>query len=90
VNRQRWIHPWPRGGEKFERRSINKVIVTEKGKYRLLKDIKTHTSYSVATIPKGTIIEITQIDKSHHKVIGNPLMGWVHWNLPVEPAEKGG
>jgi len=60
------------------------LIITEKGKYRLLKDFKTSTAISIATIQKGAIIEITQVDENHHKVIGNDLFDWVYWDMPVE------
>ena len=60
------------------------MIVTEKGKYKLLKDLKTRNSVGAGTIPEGTAIKITQIDNIYHKVIGPELMGWMYWDLPVE------
>lgn len=60
------------------------MIVNEKGKYKLLKSIKTSNNFSVATLPKGTTVNITQIDKKTHKVIGNLFMDWIYWDLPVE------
>lgn len=58
--------------------------ITEKGQYRLLEDIKTTTAASIGTIPKGTILDITQVDERCHRVIGRPLMDWTYWDLPVE------
>ena len=59
--------------------------VKEKGKYVLLQDYVMRTSNSVGTIPRGTILNITQIDEQYHKVIGDELSDWVHWDLPVKP-----
>ena len=28
---------------------------------------------------------LTQIDEQYHKVIGDELRDWVHWDLPVKP-----
>ena len=62
-----------------------KFTVKEKGKYILLKDYTMRGSISVATMPTGTVLNITQIDNQHHKVIGDELCDWVHWDLPVKP-----
>ncbi len=60
------------------------MIITQKGQYRLLEDIKTRNSISTGIIPKDTIIEITQVDYERNKVIGDKLLDWIHWDLPVE------
>jgi len=60
------------------------MIIKELGKYRLTQDIKTGTSTSIATLPKGLILNITQIDSEYHKVIGPELWDWKYWDLPVE------
>ena len=59
--------------------------IEKTGKYRLVRDYTMRTSNSVGTIPKGTVLNITQIDEQYHKVIGEGLSDWVYWNLPVEP-----
>jgi hypothetical protein len=60
------------------------MIVTKKGKYRFLKDFVTRGSFSTGTIPKNTVIEITQIDLTNNKVIGPEFFDWAYWDLPVE------
>jgi len=61
------------------------MIVKETGKYRLLKEFIVRTSFSTGTLPKGTEINITQIDDVYHKVIGPELKDWRYWDIPVEP-----
>ena len=63
------------------------MIVTEKGKYILLRDIITRNAASTGTIPAGTVIEITQVDRQFKKVIGPDLADWIHWDLPVTPKD---
>ncbi|AOQ23043.1 hypothetical protein MTAT_26540 [Moorella thermoacetica] len=60
------------------------MIITRKGHYRLLEDIKVRNSITIGTLPKGTAIEITQVDNVKQKVIGEQLLDWTHWDLPVE------
>lgn len=62
--------------------------IKEKGRYRLLKNIKTRSSIGIAEITAGTEITITQIDSRSRNVIGPDLMDWVHWDLPVEKVDK--
>ena len=59
------------------------MIVKEKGKYVLLKDLTIRDTIRIGTTPKGTIVEITQIDKTYNKVIGPNFYDWIHWDLPV-------
>ncbi len=60
------------------------MIVTEVGSYKLLQDYVTRGSISVGTTPKGTVIQITGIDKEYHKVISDSFFDWHYWDLPVE------
>jgi hypothetical protein len=60
------------------------MIVAQPGKYRLTKDFVTRGSYSVGTIPAGTVIEITQVDRMGNQVIGPDLEDWTYWEMPVE------
>ena len=60
------------------------MIVNKKGKYELLEDFKNRGTISIGTIPKGTIIEITQIDSWHHNVHSPDFADWTHWDLPVK------
>lgn len=64
------------------------MIIDKIGKYKLIEDIRTRNSSSIGTLKKGTILDITQIDKNFHKVIGESLMDWTYWDLPVEPVEN--
>lgn len=64
------------------------MIVDRVGKYRLLKDFWTRNKIGCGTIPAGTVITITQIDKDHRRVIGPSLMDWTSWDLPVESMEE--
>jgi hypothetical protein len=59
------------------------MIVNETGKYKLTEDFRTRNTCATGTIPKDTIIEITQISEEYHKVIGTDFMDWVYWDLPV-------
>lgn len=63
------------------------MIVDRPGRYRLLKDFSNRGSISISTIPSGTILEITQIDRDNCQVIGDLLDDWNYWNLPVELVE---
>ncbi len=60
------------------------MIVDKIGKYRLLRDLYVSNSNSCGHISKGTIINVTQIDREGRKVIGPDLMDWKGWDLPVE------
>lgn len=66
------------------------MIINEIGKYRTTEEIKTRNACSIGTIPRGTVLNITQIDSTYHKVIGEPLMDWTYWDLPVikEPSHE--
>jgi hypothetical protein len=59
------------------------MIINEVGQYKLLEDIKTSNSFSVGTILKDIVLNITQIDKVYYQVIANELMDWTYWDLPV-------
>lgn len=65
------------------------MIIKEKGKYKLLEDIKVRNPRAIGGIAKGAVIEITQIDEGSHKVIGPQLMDWMYWELPVEKIPDG-
>jgi len=68
-----------------QQEALHCFSVREKGKYVLVRDYIMRTGNSAGTIPKGTILDITQVDEQYHKVIGKGLSDWVHWNLPVVP-----
>lgn len=63
------------------------MIITEKGKYKILKDFTVRNSIASGTLSEGGILEITQIDDSTNKVIGPELMDWTYHELPVEKIE---
>lgn len=63
------------------------MIVKEKGFYRLLEELKTSNSGAIGTLPKGTIIEVTQISEDYRQVISPDLLDWTYWELPVEKLE---
>ena len=58
--------------------------ITEVGKYKLLKDIKTRNSASIGTLPKGKVLNINRVDEFGHKVLSPELFDWTHWDLPVK------
>lgn len=64
------------------------MIVTEKGKYKVLKDFNTTNSISIGTVPKDSIIQISQVDDIAHRVIGSELFDWMPNELPVEKINK--
>ena len=64
------------------------MIVNEPGKYKLTQDWTTRSSTSIRQVPAGTILEITQVDKTYHKVIGPALLDWMHWDIPVVRVVK--
>jgi len=65
------------------------MIIDRRGKYRLTEDFSDRGSQSIAHLPAGYKIEITQIDTRYRKVWGPQLSDWTHWDMPVErvPAE---
>ena len=63
------------------------MTIKEPGFYRLTEEIKVRNLTTIATLPKGTVIEITQVSKRWQQVIGPALLDWMHWNLPVEKVE---
>ena len=63
------------------------MIVKEKGFYRLLEAIKTSNKIAIGNLPKGTIIEVTQISEDYRQVIGSDLLDWTYWEMPVEKLE---
>ena len=64
------------------------MIVTEKGKYELTDNYWDRGTTCAGTIPKGTVIEITQIDIRNHKVISPAFSDWHYWDLPVRKIES--
>ncbi len=64
------------------------MIIKTKGKYRLLQDYSVRKSISINQLPKGTIIEITQVDERYRHVIGPLLSDWVRWDMPVEMVKE--
>ncbi len=63
------------------------MIITEKGKYKVLKDLKIRNTTSIGTLTEGSIIEITQVDEMTNKVIGPMLWDWMYHDLPLEKIE---
>lgn len=59
------------------------MIITKQGYYRLIEDYIVRSPKSVGVIPKGTMIEITQVDEIHHKVMSPQFKNWEYWDLPV-------
>ena len=66
------------------KQGANNNEITEIGKYRLLKDFVVRTANSIGTLPKGTVLNINQIDSSCNKVISKELKDWAFHELPVE------
>ena len=64
------------------------MIIKTKGKYRLLQDYSIRKARSIYRIPKGAIIEITQIDEKYHHAIGPTLGDWVNWDMPVDMVKE--
>ena len=62
------------------------MIITKVGKYRLLRNYSARVSFSTGTLREGTIIEITRIDQTRHKVFGPIISDWQYWDLPVKPV----
>lgn len=63
------------------------MIVTKKGKYKVLKDFNTRSAISIGTVSKDSIIQITQVDDMAHRVIGPELFDWMPNELPVEKVK---
>ena len=57
------------------------MIIKKPGKYKLLSDFDSRGGVSVLKLPKGTVIEITQIDEQGHRVIGPDLVDWTPWDI---------
>lgn len=61
------------------------MIITKKGKYRLIKDYRWSVGCCVGGILRaGSIINITNIDDLYHHVFSPELGDWNPWDLPVE------
>jgi hypothetical protein len=60
------------------------VKIMNPGRYRLTQDFATRGSNGVATLPAGTVLEITQVDAYGRQVIGPQLLDWEWWDMPVE------
>ncbi|MGR3218892.1 MAG: hypothetical protein ACUZ8H_03620 [Candidatus Anammoxibacter sp.] len=58
--------------------------IIEKGIYEFLQDWKTCNSCTIQTISKGEILTITRVDIDNHQVLGNILIDWTFWDLPVK------
>ncbi len=61
------------------------------GKYRLKKDVRVRTGVTVFTITKNAEIEVTQQDKTNHKVLidfGSRDIDWFHNSWLSKYAEK--
>ena len=63
------------------------MIVNKVGKYEFVKDYQTRGTISVATITKGTVVDITQVNKVYHQVISPAFADWHYWDLPVKEVE---
>ncbi len=83
INQRASMHNSPEV-ESTEKSNNNQMEVKEKGFYRFTKDWYNRGSMSVTTERKGSVIEITQVDKINRKVISKAFLnGWVSWDLPV-------
>lgn len=60
--------------------------VKKTGKYEFLEDYLNRGTNCVGTIPKGSVVEITQVDELTHKVISPDFYDWHFWELPVKAA----
>ena len=58
--------------------------IKETGKYVLTEDFIMRGRISIATIEKGTEMEVTQVDSRSKRVIGPNFSDWTPWNMPVE------
>ena len=63
------------------------MIIDKVGDYRLLSDFVNRGSISVSTIPAGTVVRITAVDKEFHKVHSRQFDDWQYWNINAEPVE---
>jgi len=59
--------------------------VTKTGKYLLNAAFSSRGTCGITHLPKGAVIEITQIDHSGCKVIGPELMDWESDEIPCDP-----
>ncbi len=64
--------------------------ITKPGKYYLTAPLTTRATWSIKTLPAGTIIEIVQVDKECHKVIGPSLLDWIPDEILCEPVVENG
>lgn len=64
------------------------MTIVKPGFYKLFVAFVTRGSTCVGTLPKGTIIHITQVDHSNQQVIGPSLLDWTWSHMPVTPITK--
>jgi len=62
------------------------MIINTTGSFRLTKDTQTRNLTTVATLPAGTVIEVTQIDSTYNKFYSPQMLNWHYWDIPAEPA----
>ena len=60
--------------------------ITEPGTYRLAQDWSSRGSQSIRQFNKGSILEMSWVDKTGRKVIGPQLLDWAPYDIPVEPV----
>ena len=49
------------------------------GSYQAVRDVKTGTSNSSFTLPKGAFISVTQVDKARNKILVEMGPGAIDW-----------
>ena len=59
------------------------MIVNKLGKYKFIKDYISRNSIAVSNIKVGDILTVKQIDTQGNKIIGDIMLDWVPWELPV-------
>ena len=60
------------------------MIIKKVGRYEFIDSWKERVAYAIYSFSKGDILNITQIDKGYHKIIGDELHDWHYWDLPVK------
>ena len=59
--------------------------IIETGRYILTEDFTVQGAWSIARLPSGSEIEITQVESEGHQVIGPELGDWHYHDIPCRP-----
>ena len=64
------------------------MIVNEVGTYITNQEYKGGNACSIWTIPKGTVIDVTQIDNTGNQFMSKAFGDWTYWEKNLTKIEQ--